>query len=1138
MGVLLEKPTVAELAAAIAEQQAERAAKAGDLVAGPSAETSESLAPLPVIVSNPSGKYLPFPLTDIQQAYWIGRSGAFELGNVATHGYEELECPGLDLERLNVAWEQLIHRHDMLRAIVLPDGQQRILEQVPPYQIEVLDLSGQSGQALTSQLENVRQHMSHQVLRADRWPLFEIRASRLDDGLVRLHISSDALLVDAWSRSILARELSLLYRAPDTVFAPLQISFRDYVLAAAALRDSELYQRSRDYWWSRLSTLPPAPELPLARDPGSVTRPRFERRSASLEAETWAGLKHRAARAGLTPSGLLLAVFAEVLKMWSKEPRFTINVTLFNRLPLHPQVNDIVGDFTSLTLLAVEHSAEDTFEARARRLQQQLWNDLDNRYVSGVEVMRELARKEGSMRGGVMPIVFTSTLDHDSSDDFLAPLGKAVYTITQTPQVWLDYQAAEKAGTLVFNWDTVAELFPDGLLDDMFDAHCRFLRRLAEVENAWEESGPETSRALLPPRQHELRAAVNSTDAPVSEELLHTLFAARAGERPHQPAVITPGRTLTYEELFRRSNHAGRWLRSHGARPNTLVAVVMEKGWEQVVATVGILSSGAAYLPIDPDLPEERIRYLIEHGQVRHILTQSWHDANLIWPEGVKRLSVDLADPTEESGRALARAQQPEDLAYVIFTSGSTGLPKGVMIDHRGAVNTILDINHRLALGPQDRVLALSSLSFDLSVYDIFGPLAAGATIVIPETRDPAHWAALVSQERITIWNSVPALMELLVEYLEIHPERRPDSLRHVMLSGDWVPVSLPDKIKALKQDIEVTSLGGATEASIWSILYPIEEVDPAWNSIPYGRPMLNQRFYVLNQELEPCPVWVTGQLYIGGIGLAKGYWRDGDKTRARFIYHPRTGERLYATGDLGRHLPSGEIEFLGREDFQVKIRGHRIELGEIEAALGQHPGVKTALVTAAGEPRGNRRLVAYVVSNASTAPTETELQRFLSAKLPDYMMPAAFMLLERLPLTSNGKVDRQALPDPASLRCKPQDRATTMTSDLVMQTTELVANVLNVERVDPETNLLDLGVNSIDVLRLAGRLEQVFGVRPAIRDLFRLTTITAIASYLEQHGVQSSLPTAPTEVRGSERLFPQEFAGAVEREEWEEGQL
>lgn len=967
-----QQPTVAGMVLAIMQHKKEKL---------------EGQGLLPKIVPTTENRYLPFPLTDMQQAYWVGRNEFFEGGNVACHIYTEVQFDDLDLERLNLAWQRLINRHEMLRAVVLPVGQQQILAEVPPYEIEVLDLRGQSPQEVESQLETVRQSLSHQVLKTDQWPLFEIRASRLGDQAFRLHISLDLLIADVLSLEIINRELSQLYQNPDTPLTPLELSFRDYVLAEVAIQNSESYQGALDYWRNRLATLPSAPELSLQKNLGSISQPRFTRLSARLDPVNWLRLKNRSTQAGLTPAGILLAAFAEVLKVWSEKPQFTLNLTLFNRLPLHPQVNDIVGDFTSSILLEVDDSTQDTFEARAQRLQEQLWKDLDHRCVGGIQVLRELSRIQDRASGAVMPIAFTSTLTQGTlgQDLFtLGGLGEVVYNITQTPQVWLDHQVSEQKGALVFNWDVVEGLFSEGLLHDMFDAYCCLLQRLASDEESWQKTWPEMAQETVPSAQLEQRAVINATGAPISAGMLHTLFAEQVFQRPLHPSVVSHNRTLTYEELDRRSNWVGYQLRQIGARPNTLVAVVMEKGWEQVVAVLGVLKSGAAYLPIDPGLPKERLCYLLEHGEVELILTQSWLNEEVEWPESVQRLCVDDKDVEGLPDQSLNPVQSPEDLAYVIYTSGSTGLPKGVMINHRGAVNTIVDINQRFGVGPNDRVLALSSLSFDLSVYDIFGTLAAGGTIVIPKTstaNDPAHWVELITEEKVTIWNSVPALMEMFVEYAANRPEVLPCFLRLVLLSGDWIPVTLPDQIKGLVEGIQVISLGGATEASIWSILYPIETVAPAWKSIPYGKPMVNHRFYVLNEALEPCPEWVSGMIYIAGDGLAKGYWRDEEKTRSSFFDHPRTGERLYRTGDLGRYLPDGNIEFLGRKDFQVKIQGFRIELGEIEAALAQYPGLRAAVVTAVGEPQGNKRLVAYIVPEQKQDATISEPQNLTNEK-------------------------------------------------------------------------------------------------------------------------------------------------------------
>lgn len=438
----------------------------------------------------------------------------------------------------------------------------------------------------------------------------------------------------------------------------------------------------------------------------------------------------------------------------------------------------------------------------------------------------------------------------------------------------------------------------------------------------------------------------------------------------------------------------------------------------------------------------------------------------------------------------------------MIYTSGSTGLPKGVMIDHRGAVNTVLDVNQRFGINSRDKVLALSELNFDLSVYDIFGTLAAGATIVLPEEaekRNPARWLTLVEEFQITVWNSVPILMEMFVEYIVGQHRSSCYPLRLVLLSGDWLPIALVEQIKVLRGDVQVVSMGGATEASIWSIVYPIEGVNLDWKSIPYGKPMTNQRFYVLNEKLEPCPVWVPGQLYIGGIGLAKGYWRDSEKSSVSFFYHPRTGERLYRTGDIGRWLPEGNIEFLGREDFQVKLQGHRIELGEIEATLVQHEGVSKAVVILSNASQRNKRLVAYIVPDQGLTPTGEELQSFLRERLPEYMVPFVFMTLNALPLTPNGKVNRKALPDIHDAYLELNATYAVPQSEMEQSIAACWQEVLGIQRVGIHDNFFDLGGNSLHIVQIYNRLQKVITGNLMIVDMFKYPTVRTLAQFLDQ---------------------------------------
>jgi len=949
---LFEAPTVRELSVLVEQLRNENAV----------------YNPLPVIVPDHVNRYEKFPLTDIQQAYWIGRDKVFDLGNAAAHIYMRFEANGLDVKRLNKAVRRLVERHEMLRAIVHEDGKQQILETIPSFEIKVKDLRNLGEAEALIEIEEDRSELSHQMFETDQWPLFDIRANLLDGERTVLHVSIDLLITDADSLGILSRELGIFYLNPEVELPKLEISFRDYVLGELSIRKSEQYQKSLHYWTERLKILPPAPEMPMIQAlESSVENPEFVRYKGSLEEASWKLLKARAARVGVTPSGVLLAAYSEVLRRWAKKPQFTINVTTYNCMPLHPQAKDLVGDFTSLTLLGVD-SEQPNFEELAKSVQKQFMDDLDHNYVSGIHVMRELARNQGNPLGNLMPVVFTSVLPLHTRDGYGEnPIpADLVEAITQSPQLLIDHQVSEEEGALHFRWDVLEHVFPQGYLREIFEAYRRLLHLLVEDEEAW----LEPTLQLLPEEVVELQEKVNSTEGEVSRAMLHTLFGEQAILRPQQQAIVTESRTLTYEELFLRSNQLGHKLRTQGARPNGLIAIVMEKGWEQAVAALGILQAGGAYLPIDPHLPQERLWYLLENGDVEIVLTQTkWKNA-ISWPSKLQVSTVEDKDLESYGDTALEPVQGPEDLAYVIFTSGSTGQPKGVMIDHRGAVNTILDINERFHVKPEDKLFSISALSFDLSVYDLFGMLAVGGTLVLPDAeglRDPSYWSEVMKREGVTIWNSAPALMEMLVDYANGEADVLPDSLRLTLLSGDWIPVSLPNRLRELVPSVNVISLGGATEASIWSILYPIGEVDPEWTSIPYGKPMKNQRLYVLNDLMETCPTWVPGQLYIGGIGLAKGYWKDETKSNASFIEHAKTGERLYKTGDGGRYLPDGNIEFLGREDSQVKIQGHRIELGEIEATLSQHELVKNVVVRAVGNTLGKKRLVAYIIPDEKT---------------------------------------------------------------------------------------------------------------------------------------------------------------------------
>ena len=1082
---LYEYPTVAELVEEVARQKWRGA-------------TYEEL---PKIEKREDERFEPFEMRDVQEAYWIGRREAFELGNIGSHLYTEIEMEGLDVARMNLALQKLIDRHEMLRAVALADGRQRILAEVPKYEIEVMDLREKPQDEIEREMLSLRELLSHRVITGDQWPLFHIRAALIPNDRARMFISLDALVADAWTRRILARELFQMYKNSEIVLPALDLSFRDYILAEKKLRKTELYERSKRYWMERLKTLPPAPELPLAMNPETLKHPKFKGWSGRFDPETWSKLKKRAARAGLTPTGVMMAAFSEILGYWSKSDRLTLNLTLYNRLPLHEQVNQIMGDFTSLTMLAIDCPEDATFEQKAKMIQERLWDDLDHRYFSGVELVRELARIKKDLTGVTMPVVFTSILNlrnlyrYDEEEPDKVEL---IYGITQTPQIWLDHQVMEEEGFLIIKWDAVDELFPEGMLDDMFTAYCSFIQGLATQDLLWRQ----TSRDFLPDSQRAVLRASNSTHAPLSDHLLHSLFAKQALAHPLNLALISSSASLSYGQLYFLASNLARSLRASGAKPNHLIAVLMHKGFEQVVAVLAILQSGAAYLPIDADLPQHRIDYLLDNGEVNIVLTQNHLMQSLNWKKDLEVIQVQAhlsSEPDYSQLQILDTLQKPEDLAYVIYTSGSTGQPKGVMIEHRAAVNTILDVNERYNIGPQDRVLALSSLSFDLSVYDIFGLLAAGGALVIPEAdtqKDPGKWAQLITQHKVSVWNSVPALMDLMNDTLKETGSVLSETLRVVMLSGDWIPVRLAKEISQHRQDIKLVSMGGATECAIWSVLEEIKHVDEASVSIPYGLPMQNQRMRISSLRGEEKPDWVIGEIRIAGEGLARGYWRDEQKSRERFVQ--QAGEREYRTGDLGRRMPDGRIEIIGREDNQVKVQGYRIELGEIEAALKQEAGVKAAVVTAIGEREGSKRLIGYVVMDGEEG-AEREIKEKVRKKVPEYMVPSVIVRMERMPLTANGKIDRNALPHPEEIRFDSGGGYVKPSTPLEETLAGMLAEVLSVEQVGIYDDFFDLGGDSIQAIRLVNLVQKTLEIDIPLVRLLRGATVADLVIAIEE---------------------------------------
>ncbi|HEX2094417.1 MAG TPA: amino acid adenylation domain-containing protein, partial [Longimicrobiaceae bacterium] len=665
---------------------------------------------------------------------------------------------------------------------------------------------------------------------------------------------------------------------------------------------------------------------------------------------------------------------------------------------------------------------------------------------------------------------------------------------------------------------------------DLFDVAT--VRRLLEhyrvlLEGAAADAGARVRELPLlgPDERRQVLEAWNRTRTPFPALRVDQLVEAQARRTPQAVAVRgEEGEYLTYRELEEKAGRLAHRLHSLGVGPEVRVALCLERSPDMVVALLGVLRAGGVYVPLDPGHPAERIAYILQDARVSLLLTHT-HLLPRLPAFGVPILALDASPATEAPMEVRAAADPgPEALAYVLYTSGSTGRPKGVMVPHRAVVNFLVSLRERPGLAEEDVLLAVTTLSFDIAALEIFLPLTVGARVVVADREtaaDGARLAAALRESGATVMQATPATWRML-----LHAGWSGDPRLRALCGGEALP---PDLAAALRERTrEVWNLYGPTETTIWSTLEPVEEAQPGMGgALPIGRPIANTRVYVLDERLEPAPVGVPGELFIGGEGVSRGYWERPELTAERFVpdpFSPDPGARLYRTGDRARWTADGKTEFLGRTDFQVKVRGYRIEPGEIEAVLVVHPGVREALVVVRQDAPGDARLVAYVVPAAEArAPSPCELREHLRGRLPEYMLPSAFVVLDALPLTPNGKVDRRALPDP---ELEPEGAFVAPRTPTEEVLAGIFAELLRREQIGAHDNFFHLGGHSLLAMQVVARVRHALGAEIPVRTLFERPTLTELALAVEAASGDGWLPAIPLAPR--DRAFP--LAPAQER--------
>jgi mycobactin phenyloxazoline synthetase len=1055
-----------------------------DLLLGP----SDSAAALDRDTPEPRSaepSHEPFPLAPMQHAMWVGRQDNQRLGGVAGHLYVEFDGVDIDPARLRAAATRLALRHPMLRVQFLPDGTQRIrpAAEFPAFPVTVLDLRDLEPDVVEWRLAEIQAAKSHQQLDD---AVFELAVSLLPGQRSRLHVDLDMQAADAMSYRTLMADLATFYQGRD--LPELDYSYPEYrrrVAAQGPRRDAD-----RDWWAERIPQLPDPPALPHAAEHSRA--PKSTRRWHWLNPSTRDALFAAARDRGITPAMALAGSFATTLATWSSSPRFLLNVPLFGRQPLHRDVDLLVGDFTSSLLLDIDLTHAASPARRAQTVQDAFRAAVAHADYPGLSVLRDLARHRGAQV--LAPVVFTSALGLGElfRSDVTEAFGTPGWIISQGPQVSLDAQVTEFGGGVLVNWDVREDAFPTGVIDAMFAHHIDELMRLAAADAAWDAVGPPA----LPATQRAVRDGVNSRAAAPSGEALHDGFFRRAEQQPDAPAVFSSSGDLTYAQLHDQAMALAATLRANGIGAGDTVAVMGPKTAEQVPALLGILAAGAVYLPIGVDQPRDRAERILRTGQVSLALVCGAQQLSLPVPA----LTVADVLPTADVEIQPATTD-PAEIAYVLFTSGSTGEPKGVEVTHDAAMNTVEVITRHFEIGPTDRCLALSTLECDMSVLDIFATLRAGGAIVVvdeAQRRDPDAWARLIYTHGVTVLNFLPGWLEMLVEVTK-NSAGSLSSLRAVPTGGDWVRPELARLLRAEASQLRFAGLGGATETAVHATICEPGELPAHWTAVPYGRPLPNNACRVVNDVGGDCPDWVTGELWVSGRGIARGYRGRPDLTAERFVVHD--GRTWYRTGDLARYWPDGTLEFVGRADHRVKVSGYRVELGEVEAALRQVPGVAIGVAALLPTPGGADILAAAVCRDGSDLTAE-DVREAMTELVPAHMIPRQVSLLQHIPFTVGGKIDRRfvegQLAAAVAGMAKPGHRAPS--TPLESALAAIVGDVIAVESVGVDDDFFTLGGDSVLATQAVARIRAWLDTPDVmVADIFAARTVAELAHLLSR---------------------------------------
>ncbi|WP_017653093.1 non-ribosomal peptide synthetase [Fortiea contorta] len=1034
-----------------------------------------------------------YPLSFTQKQLWFINqlqpgTATYNI-SVAIHLTEKLNVPVL-VRSLN----EIIQRHEILRIsfdVVNSEPIQKVVD-VATLNLSVVDLRDLSEQQRQTEVQKLSLQEAQSFFDLEKAPLLRAKLLHLTAEKSILILTLHHLVSDGWSINILVKELSAIYQAflenKPSPLPQLAVKYTDFVYWQQKCLQGEIIAKHLTYWQQQLGGNLPVLQLPTDRPRPPIQTFRGAQQKFVLSTSLTQAIKQLSQQEGTTLFITLLTAFKTLLYRYTGQEDILVGSPIANRNRV--ELEQLIGCFVNTLVLRTNLESNPTFIellGRVRKVAIDAYTHQDlplEKLVEALQPNRDLSYNP------LFQVMFV--LHNPASNSILKT--KEIETGTAKFDLLLSMIDSEAGltGTLEYNTD----LFNSHTITRMVGHFQTLLEGIVRNSHQRISELP----ILTPAERQTLLVEWNNTQVNyVQKACIHHLFEAQVEKTPTDVAVIFAHQKLTYRELNNRVNQLAHYLQNVGVKPETLVGICMERSIEMVIAILAIMKAGGAYLPLDPTYPQERLKFMLADAQLPLLLVRS-HLINELPPHQAQVVSIDN-DGTEFAGYSQANPVsnvQLENAAYVIYTSGSTGKPKGVINTHQGLCNRLLWMQDTYQLTSSDRILQKTPFSFDVSVWEFFWPLFTGATLVLAKPgghQDASYLVQLITQQQITTLHFVPSMLQV---FLEEPALENCDSIRRVICSGEALPLELQERFFELL-NAELHNLYGPTEAAI-DVTYWRCQPKNNERIVPIGRPIANTQIYILDKQLQPVPIGIPGELHIGGVGLARGYWCRTELTNEKFISSPFAPEkRLYKTGDLARYRVDGSIEFLGRIDYQVKVRGFRIELGEIETVIAQYPHVRETVVTA-----DENRLIAYVVPTAIF--TVSELRHFVKEKLPEYMLPAVFVMLEALPLTPNGKVDRTALPAPDNLRPELATNYQAPQSEVEKTIAKVWKQVLQLEKVGIYDNFFDIGGHSLLVVQVNNQLREILQRDLSIVEIFQNPTIKSLAEYLSQKSSETTI--------------------------------